>query len=204
MPTGYTYGIIDGKVNTFAEFAKICMKAFGACVHMRDEDSSKPYIPDKVSDYHVKALHEAKMELAKARTTPDNILIKRKKNFLEGREEEILKQIKKIESSQQKLKTMIAECAVWKVPTPEHEVLKKFMMEQLTTTLEHDGDDSYYRKELIIVRKSLKNINPVEIRNQMIASAEDSVKYHIKNLKEEEDRVAERNKWVTDLYESLK
>lgn len=204
MPTGYTYGILNGKVNTFAEFTKVCMKAFGACIHMKDEDNDKPYVPDKVSDYHIKALHEAKMELAKARTTPDNILIKRKKSYLEGREIKLLYNIKKIEGNQQKLKTMIAECTVWKAPTSEHEELKDFMLEQLTTTLKHDGDDSYYRTKLIQVRNSLKSIDPEKIRTENIEGAEDSVKYHTKQLKEEEERVAKRNKWVTDLYKSLK
>jgi len=203
MPTGYTYGILDGKVKTFAEFAKKCMKAFGACIHMRDDDNDKPYVPDKVGDYHIKALHEAKMELAKARTTPDNILIKKQKSYLERREKEIVERIKKIGENQQKLKTMITECTIWKPPTSEHEGLKKFMLEQLTSTLEHDGDDSYYRTKLIEVRNSLKNINPEKIRAENIESAKNSVKYHTKQLREEEERVAERNKWVADLLKSL-
>jgi hypothetical protein len=203
MPTGYTYGILNGKVKTFAEFTKICMRAFGACIHMRDEDNDKPYVPDKVEDYHIKALHEAKMELAKARTIPDDILIKKQKSYLKGREKEIVENIKKIEENQQKLKTMIAECTIWEPPTSEHVELKKFMLEQLTSTLEHDGDDSYYRTELIKVRNSLKNINPEKIRAENIESAENNVKYHTKQLKEEEGRVAERNKWATDLLKSL-
>ena len=36
MPTGYTAGILEGKIKTFPEFAKICMRAFGAAIHMRD------------------------------------------------------------------------------------------------------------------------------------------------------------------------
>ena len=30
MPTGYTAGIIDGKTETFQDFEKQCMRAFGA------------------------------------------------------------------------------------------------------------------------------------------------------------------------------
>jgi len=43
MPTGYTQGILDGTTKDFKEFAKHCMKAFGACVHMRDDDMKKEY-----------------------------------------------------------------------------------------------------------------------------------------------------------------
>lgn len=52
MPTGYTAGILDGEINTFEEFAKTCMRAFGATIHMRDEPLSKTYEPEKTSDYH--------------------------------------------------------------------------------------------------------------------------------------------------------
>ena len=48
MPTGYTAGIIDGKTETFQEFAKQCMRNFGACIHMRDENMGKEYEPIQV------------------------------------------------------------------------------------------------------------------------------------------------------------
>ena len=63
MPTGYTAGIIDGKTETFQEFAKQCMRAFGATIHMRDENMDKEYEPRTPSDYHTKALEEAKEKL---------------------------------------------------------------------------------------------------------------------------------------------
>ena len=43
MPTGYTAGIIDGKTETFQDFAKQCMRAFGVTIHMRDENMDKGY-----------------------------------------------------------------------------------------------------------------------------------------------------------------
>jgi hypothetical protein len=60
MPTGYTAGILDGKINTFPEFATECMKAFGACIHMRDDDISTTYRPRKVDDYYIKKIKEIK------------------------------------------------------------------------------------------------------------------------------------------------
>lgn len=29
MPTGYTADLVDGKMNTVEEYAKLCMRAFG-------------------------------------------------------------------------------------------------------------------------------------------------------------------------------
>lgn len=203
MPTGYTHGILDGKVNTFPEFAKLCMKAFGACIHMRDDNSDKPYVPQKVSNYHTKALKEAKLQLIKAKTIPDHILIKREQSRLETREAEIILSIKRITKNSEKLKTMIVEASMWVPPTSEHKGLKTFMIEQLTSTLEHDGDDSYYKRELACVRKSLKKIDPQIIKSQMVTEAQSNITYHTKQLKEEEQRVADANKWVDDLYKSL-
>lgn len=59
MPTGYTYPVAEEKVDTLAEFALQCARAFGACVTMRDEPSNKP-IPEefKPSLHYQKKLDE--------------------------------------------------------------------------------------------------------------------------------------------------
>lgn len=41
MPTGYTAGILDNKITTFSEFALLCSRAFGATIHMREDDLDK-------------------------------------------------------------------------------------------------------------------------------------------------------------------
>ena len=56
MPTGYTEGIIDGKTETFQDFAKQCMRAFGATIHMRDEDMEAEITPRTPSDYSSKEI----------------------------------------------------------------------------------------------------------------------------------------------------
>lgn len=203
MPTGYTYGIIEGKINTFPEFAKICMKAFGACIHMRDDSNDKSYTSQKVSDHHIKAIEEAKRKLAKARTISDNQLIKKYKADGEARKLELMESIIKVRKTKEKLKLMIAETTAWNPPTWEHNGLKRFMLEQLTGTLDRDGDDSYYLGALDVVEESLKNILPNKLRSEMIKSATTDLDYHIKSLQEEEVRIAEANKWVVDLYKSL-
>ncbi len=65
MPTGYTADIAKGI--TFQQYAWSCARAFGALVMMRDEPSDAP-IPEAFtpSDYHVKALAEARAKLAGA------------------------------------------------------------------------------------------------------------------------------------------
>lgn len=42
MPTGYTYYIEDGVVKTGKDFLKLCTRAFGIAMEMRDEPLSVP------------------------------------------------------------------------------------------------------------------------------------------------------------------
>ncbi len=60
MPTGYTAGILDGKITTFQQFAKQCMRAFGATIHMRDDDMDAEITPRTPSDYYSKEIEKAK------------------------------------------------------------------------------------------------------------------------------------------------
>ena len=38
MPTGYTTDIYNGKDVTFKDFALKCARAFGACIHQREDN----------------------------------------------------------------------------------------------------------------------------------------------------------------------
>jgi hypothetical protein len=75
MPTGYTSGIIDGKITTFQQFAKLCMRAFGATIHMRDESMDAEYTPDKPSEYYPKEIAKTKKLLAAIESASDKKLI---------------------------------------------------------------------------------------------------------------------------------
>ena len=73
MPTGYTHPVQEGKITELRDFALNCARAFGACVTMRDDPSDTP-IPGKFepSDYHIKALKEAKEDLLVVRGLDDD------------------------------------------------------------------------------------------------------------------------------------
>ena len=71
MPTGYTAGVVDGTIKTFNDFAKSCMRAFGATIHMRDEPLNRKYEQRVPGVYYIESLEEAKKELALLETLPD-------------------------------------------------------------------------------------------------------------------------------------
>ena len=76
MPTGYTAGIIDGSIKTFEQYAKTCVRAFGAAIHMRDDSLSEEYVPREPGDYHLNALNRAKKQLNQSKKMTDTKIIK--------------------------------------------------------------------------------------------------------------------------------
>ena len=87
MPTGYTAGILDGKITTFPQFAKQCMRAFGATIHMRDDDMDAEITPRTPSDYYSKEIEKAKQLLKDAETFSDEVIVKNRKEELEKSKE---------------------------------------------------------------------------------------------------------------------
>lgn len=202
MPTGYTNGILEGKIKTFPDFAKTCMRAFGATIHLREEPFDKKYEPRVPSDYHSKELAKAKKDLEIAKSLSDKQIISIEKKRLEKRKKEIHAQIKKIKKQRIKLDKMLGDVINWTPPTSEHTEFRRFMMQQLESTIEYDGDTEYYEEHLQKLYN--RSLDAKEIRQEMIDSATEAIEYHTEKHKEELERCKESNKWVEDLMKSLK
>ena len=83
MPTGYTEDIYNGKDVTFKDFALKCARAFGACVHQREDNIDDP--PRlKIADT---SYYEEKLKKAKAFKKPTkaeyNLYIAKETEYLE-------------------------------------------------------------------------------------------------------------------------
>jgi hypothetical protein len=203
MPTGYTAGIIDGTTETFQDFAKQCMRAFGATIHMRDESMNKEYVPRTPSDYHIKALKTANEKLNQAeKLTDSEIIASRKKQIKESRTYHT-ERIKEIKKARVKLDEFLIKARDFKPPTKDHEGIAKFMIEQIVTTIDHDGDTKYHDDELSKIDSQLENINAADIRKDMIADANWDIEYHTKEHNAELKRCEDSNKWVTELLAAL-
>ncbi len=86
MPTGYTAEILDGKITTFPQFAKQCMRAFGATIHMRDDDMDAEFTPRTPSDYYAKEIKKANQVIKEAELlTDEEIIDARKKELQESK-----------------------------------------------------------------------------------------------------------------------
>lgn len=204
MATGYTAGIVDGKTKDFNEFAKTCIRAFGAAIHLRDEPISTPWTPRTTSDYHEKAIASTEKEIEELADTSDEIL---ETLYLVDRNKSLKYYQESIEERKEvgaRLKKFLADAQTWTPPTEEHENFKNFMIEQLEQTIRYDGDVDYYEKELKSIQADIDNPKAAkDIRKDRLESLEKNLEYHKKENEKEIENCKDNNEWAEALFNCL-
>lgn len=190
MPTEYTAPIKDGI--TFEAFALSCARAFGALVTMRDEPFDAP-IPEEFppSDYHAGELAKLRKELTEL---SDAEVDERARREHEAEVACIKQRDSEDKALRARYEAMLQQVRAWTPPTPEHEGLKRFMVEQITQSIHYDCD---------IPRELPAPKTGAEWYSARIAEIARLMAYHKKEQREEQDRAAERTRWVRDLRASL-
>lgn len=197
MPTGYTADIKNGI--TFEQFVLGCARAFGACVSLRDEPSSTP-IPDefKPNEYYIAEIAKAKTRLTKLKSlTAKEIHREAEKDYQKQLKSHVNMLANKYDLLG-KYKAMLEQVKAWQPPTPEHQGLKDFMIQQISTSIEHDCD--------MVWIKSLKpkKLADADWISKQIEHEVANLEYHTKENKEEIERAKGRTAWVKALRDSLK
>ena len=191
MPTGYTTDIYNGKDVSFRDFALNCARQFGACIMQRDDPADeKPKIMPEES-YHTEELKK----LGKFKKPTKAEFEKYVKTKIADCKETIDK-MKKLQKAYNK---KIKEAQNWNPPTPEHEGLKKFMIQQLTDSMQFDCSYDHYESEL----KKLNKMTYDDYFEQQKQHHKRRIEYHTKYLEKDLDNIRKRNKWIQDLYNSL-
>lgn len=194
MPTGYTAKLIeDGQ--TFREFALTCSRAFGACIHQRDEPLNTPPKKHGPSEYHIKAITDAKKRLAELSDMNNEQRFAYGEGLRNAAIDDATKYREREIEEESRLAQMAAQVKEWNPPTKDHIGLKDFMLEQLKIS----GHESYFAKRL----EAAKKLTPVQCFADAFSAAERDVEYHLKSLAEETARSNERNEWIDKLYQSL-
>jgi len=195
MPTGYTADVQSGKVTTFPEFALQCARAFGALVLMREDPANAP-IPNefKPSDYHIKALDDAREKLAalSAMSSAERDEASSKDNA------EKLASWEKYEAEKaehkQRYEAMLAKVEAWEPPTPDHTNLKIFMTQQITKSISFDCG---------FARPKPTPATTDDWFAAAVKQASWDVSYHTKENAKEIERANGRTEWVRALRQSL-
>lgn len=200
--TGYTFGIIDGTTTTFEQFAKLCVKAFGACVHMRDDGLSEPYKERIPSNYHIEQIEKATILINDSAALTNHQILERRKAELKQDKEYHEDAIKKDREARIRLRDMLAQAHNYKPPTEEHEPIKKFMIEQLELTIK-GNDSDYHKRKLEETNTELNTLDVAKIREQMLKQGEKDLAYHTKEHSEEIKRCKDSNQFIKTFFDSL-
>ena len=205
MPTGYTAGILDGKVNTFEEFATVCTRAFGATIHMRDNPMDSPYEPRTPSDYHTNSIQSKRERLEEIESMSDEKIVE---DFNTQLGEDLKYHQTKMEEDKrnlEKLNSMLESAKSWVPPTEDHQPFRNFMIEQIESTIKVDGDPSYHVNKMVGIKKQMEEgINPKEYREETIQEIKSQISYHETEYQKELVRCKDSNEWMEKFFESIK
>ena len=203
MPTGYTAGILDGEIKTFQQFAKLCTRNFGATIHMRDEPFSKEYEPRTPSDYYIKNIDKTKSSLLELSKMSDADLMADEKAELEKSQKYHKKSIEEAKVKRATLIKFLKEAKQWKPPTPQHEEFKKFLEDQITSTIEFDCGSQYHDEKIDEIVKQFIKMDPDVIRLARTEKLNKDLAYYEKEHKAEVARCAASNQWVEQIFETF-
>ena len=193
MPSGYTSPIYDKRNISFEEFVLTCARAFGPCIHQRDNDfNEKPKLRELDIQYHLDALEQAK-----------NYKKPTKAEFEAYKKEKIAEAHKSLEearSLRERYTVMLQKVKNWNPPTPDHDGLKNFMIEQLESSIKWDCHEDYRSNDV----SSWEKMKYSDYVKELTSSNKRSIEYHTEEIAKEKKNVEFTNKWITALYDNLK
>ena len=194
MPTGYTATIADGI--TFEQFVMRCARAMGACMSMRDEPMGKP-IPERFepSEYYARSLAESRVKLEQYLAMSVSDSDEQYEASFQQDSEQYEKRVADKNALRDKYRAMLESVKCWTPPTDEHAPFKKFMIEQLSMSMDSDCSTEYDVKP---VRAS-----PTDWLGTAVAELRRTIAYREKAYREEVDRTEQRNQWLAALRASL-
>lgn len=202
MPTGYTSYIKDGKITSDKEFLKLCTRAFGIAIDLKEKSLDVP-TPNHFEPhpYYEKAYKDSLVSREKAYSmtleeVKEDIISKYNDNKASA--ERCLKDYKDEDKKYLKVREEVEK---WNPPTSEHENLKKFCLEQIDMSL-NTSLYKWYEKDI----------------NKELDTSDDAIRKYIDDLKDQEDRkvnrtyekyqaelkrVEEKNLWMKQFLDSL-
>jgi len=194
MPTGYTTDVVDGKVTDFPTFAMTCARAFGALIMMRDDPMSVP-IPEEVApdtSYYDGAIAKATARLSELQSMraeeASAAAVTAYQDALAGRARYIANK----DTEAARINAMLAQVQSWRPPTPDHQEMKSFMVQQLTISLPGE-----YAPAIPAL------LDGEAWRSAEIKSAAETLAHSKVERAKEIERARGRTQWIKDLRASL-
>lgn len=203
MPTGYTSYIEDGEITTGKDFLKLCTRAFGVAVDLKDEPLSVPTPEFIEPDRYYEDKYNEALEKLKSFINMSKEDIKKEMKEKHDKDIEYYKRyLDKANSRNKKYEKVRKEVEDWNPPTPEHVSLKKFALEQIDMCMESQTTiDSYahrIKKEFDDSDEAVEKYIKTTIDNHR-GNVDWRLEEWIKALKS----VKEKNEWMRQFLNSL-
>ena len=176
MTSNFTRKIEDNDDYTFEDFVWRCARGIGYLAGQRDTDLDAPIkIPSNRSTYYEDSLKSDKEELALLLSTGGEKWEEKNRKEFKANKKRLQKDIEKSKKLKVKFDAMKKKLDAWKVPTEEHEGLKRLMTEQLEQGIKYDCNSDY--SESAIKKKYDYSFNEaVEDLKQSIERNEQRIK----------------------------
>ena len=200
MATGYTSATGEKDGVTFEQFALSCARAFGAAIHMRDDPMDWKLKPAKKPDYHAKELRRSLARVQKLNKMSLSECCDKAASDYKERKASAESQIEAKNALRARYDKVLQSVLSYAPPTEEHAGHKKFMEEQLDTSIKFDYDVKYYEKALA----ELKPLGGKAWRAAELAKAYESAAYHVKHQAEDEERQEKSVAWIKTLARAVK
>lgn len=138
MPTGYTAALYEGRPTSFPEFVWTCARAFTDLIHMRDDRLDAPIRFPTLDRYAERVLDGHRADLAKLLSLTEEEAEQLASADYERAVRDRREAVTRAEQLTARYQAMRDQVLAWTPPTPEHEGLRNFMLEQLDTSARYD------------------------------------------------------------------
>ena len=203
MPTGYTAYIEDGEITTGKEFLKLCTRAFGIAIDVKDEPLSTPTPSSfEPSPFYKESYDRALKKLEEVnKMTFDEAKIQMRADY-EKRISDYKAYAERETAMNEKYAKVRKEVEEWIPPTEEHEGLKKFALEQIDMCVtKQEYIDEYLEKSKEEFDDSDEAVQ--NYINDIVDYYQRDIERSYKSWQEELERTRSKNEWMTKFLESL-
>lgn len=203
MPTGYTAEIYEGKDVKFKDFAMDCARSFGAFASLRDTPEAE--LPESIQldvSFYENIVEDSRKKIIDIENLSDEEISAIIKKDRSEKISDLEKEIENKKTIRKNYESMLKEAKSWNPPSKEHSNLKKFMIEQLETSIQYDCNVEAPEDEL----KRVSNSAPESVeryRKNVVSSAEDDIEFYTEKIHKMIAKNYDTNLWIKQLRESF-
>lgn len=196
MPTGYTASVVDGEMTELKDFAKLCVRAFGGFIHMRDhpfDAELQTEVPTR-SSYYDKEIEELKKNIEYFKNVEDVRILSHQEGYIIDAKRIRDEYREKSQQQNARLEAMRVKVLNWKEADP---ALRDFMLDQLK--ISSTGDDDSF--DLIYPVPEV--LSAEDYRRDRLSMNEKHLERAIRYREESIASHKNKQEWVDAFFKSL-